>query len=156
MIAGEPHTGEKLVREFSKLVKNSDHLGLRVRETAKPGGENLDVKVGDETRTLPGLNLGALGASVVRLVLVEDSDPVSSEGGVRVAKSCHKFLFLLEVLVLDPGQHGEGFPLDLRTGPSQRGGVHVQRASQLGVQTKLEWKSENISSRENNCLPAAD
>ena len=153
MIAGEPHTGEELVGEFSKLVKNSDHLGLGVGEAAQPGSENLDVKLSDETRTGPGLNLGALGASVVRLVLVEDSHPVSSEGGVGVAESRHIFLFLLELLVLDPGQHGEGLPLDVRTGPGQGGGVHVQRTSQLGVETKLERKSENISSEENNRLP---
>ena len=65
-------------------------------------------------------------------------------------------MFLLEILVLNPRQHGEGFPLDLRTGPSQGGGVHIQRTSQLGVETKLEWKSENISNRENNRLPAPD
>ena len=57
MIAGEPHTVEELVSELSKLVEDSDHLGLRVGEAAQPGGEDLDVKLRDEAGTLPGLNL---------------------------------------------------------------------------------------------------
>ena len=82
MIAGEPHTVEELVSQFPKLVEDSHHLGLRVGEAAQPGGENLDVKLRDEPGTLPRLNLRALGATVVRLVLVENSDPVSRHGGV--------------------------------------------------------------------------
>ena len=56
VIAGEPHAGEELVCELSKLVEDSHHLGLRVGEAAQPGGENLDVKLSDETGTLPRLD----------------------------------------------------------------------------------------------------
>ena len=82
MIAGEPHTVEELVSQFPKLVEDPHHFRLRVGEAAQPGGENLDVKLRDEPGTLSCLNLRALGATVVRLVLVENSDPVSRHGGV--------------------------------------------------------------------------
>ena len=107
VIAGETHTGEVLVSEFSELVEHSDHLGLRVGEAAEPGGEDLDVELCDEAGALPGLNLRGLGGSVVRLVLVEDSHPVSRHGGVGITKGCHVSVFLLEILVLNPCQHGE-------------------------------------------------